>query len=73
MRISVRKCPSSLSVDEADADLVQHSQQEILEEGGDMGPVREAEGVILDYLEKLEDVGGVEGNAAKDKCVQACP
>lgn len=31
----------------------------------------ELEGLMLDYLEQLEDVGGVEGDAPEDKRVQA--
>lgn len=53
--------------------LVQHPQQQILKQGGDVGAVREAQRVILDDLEELENIGGIEGYAAKNKGVEAGP
>ena len=49
--------------------LVQHAQEEILQQGRDLGPVWEPQGLILDHLEELEDVRCIEGDPAEDKSV----
>ena len=38
---------------------------------GDLGVLGEAQRLVLHHLEQLEDGGGIEGDAAKDKGVQA--
>jgi len=53
------------------ADLVQHAEQQVLEQGRDLRPVGETQGLVLDDLEELEDIWGVEGDAPKHKGVEA--
>lgn len=52
---------------------MQHAHEEVLQVGGDLRPVWEAERLVLDHLEKLEDIGSIERNTAEDKGVQAGP
>ena len=50
---------------------MQHAQQEVLEGRGNLWSIREAQRLILDHLEELEDVGRIEGDAPEDKRIEA--
>ncbi len=41
-----------------------------MEEGRDLRPIGEAQRLVLDDLEELEDIWSVERNSAKDEGVQ---
>ena len=49
---------------------MQHAQEQILEEGRDLRPIGEAQRLVLDDLEELEDIWSIEGNSAKNEGVQ---